>query len=383
MRTKIIEKDSEILVDLTKIPSKQMTVFYNPIMELNRTISILILKTLLKTFKTRELQIALPLAGSGVRAVRMIKELPFEQVKLIAVNDASKDAFELIKENIKLNQLEQFSDKIKIFNKDANKFLEDSFGFDYIDIDPFGSPNFLLDASLRRISRKGILAVTATDTGALNGAFPSAGRMKYWAETTSSSQKHEVGIRILARRIILEGLSQQKVLEPILTYHHKHYYRIFFKVSKSKTKASDYLKQVTKFLFVCDKCGFSSTSECILGCPNCNDKTHLRKIGPLFSGTLNDEKLVKKMLSLASEEYPESVSVLNKLLIDSRSSNNLLFDTHRICEKNKLRIPKLVDLIGLLRKKGFEAEQSIFLKTGIKTDACFQTVLKCIKEFNK
>ncbi|MCU0373510.1 MAG: ATP-binding protein, partial [Ignavibacteria bacterium] len=42
-------------------------------------------------------------------------------------------------------------------------------GFDYIDIDPFGSPCPFLDAAIKRLSRGGILAVTATDTSALAG----------------------------------------------------------------------------------------------------------------------------------------------------------------------------------------------------------------------
>ena len=36
--------------------------------------------------------------------------------------------------------------------------------FDYIDIDPFGSPNPFLAAAIGRITRNGIVAVTATDT---------------------------------------------------------------------------------------------------------------------------------------------------------------------------------------------------------------------------
>ena len=37
-------------------------------------------------------------------------------------------------------------------------------GFDYIDLDPFGSPNIFLDSAVKRLGRNGILAVTATDT---------------------------------------------------------------------------------------------------------------------------------------------------------------------------------------------------------------------------
>ncbi len=380
MRKEIIEESSKVLVDLDEAPSKDLDVFYNAEMKLNRTLSSL----LLSTIENDILQIALPLAGSGVRAVRLLNELPENKIKLIHINDLNEKAYDLIQKNLELNKLNSTkkNTEIKVFNKDAIKFLEDSIGFDYIDIDPFGSPNFLLDVSLRRISRKGILAVTATDTGALNGAFPTAGRMKYWAETELVPQKHELGIRILARRVILEGLSQHKVLEPILSYHYKHYYRIFFKVTKSKTKASKYFNQVNKKYVVCKQCAFSKLNdEKIIECPICGNKK-LSEIGPLFIGKLNDESLLKKLIKKNEETFNDEkiTKLLTKLISEETIENIGFYDTHFVCEKNKLSIPKINDLIEKLREQNFLAEQSIFLKTAIKTNASFEDFLKTMKD---
>ena len=99
-------------------------------------------------------------------------------------------------------------------DKDANMFILESSGFDYIDIDPFGSPNFLLDSSVKRISRGGILAVTATDTSALAGSYPDACRRKYWAEPLRSEMMHEAGLRILIRKGQLIGAQFEKALTP-------------------------------------------------------------------------------------------------------------------------------------------------------------------------
>ena len=55
----------------------------------------------------------------------------------------------------------------------------ESAGFDYIEIDPFGSPTDFLESSIVRLSRRGILAVTATDTAPLCGTYPNTCKRKY------------------------------------------------------------------------------------------------------------------------------------------------------------------------------------------------------------
>ena len=133
--------------DASKI-TRDMPVFYNPVMKLNRDISVLVLKNI----SNKKMQIGLPLSGTGVRGVRFLKELAQSKIKEVCFNDVNPKAVKIIKENLKTNKV-----KGKVFCKDANMFLLESQGFDYIDIDPFGSPNFLLDSAVKRLSRNGIL----------------------------------------------------------------------------------------------------------------------------------------------------------------------------------------------------------------------------------
>lgn len=384
MKKEIIEGDSKIIVDFKKIPSREQKVFFNPKMELNRTLSIL----LLKANAQENLQIALPLAGSGIRAIRFLKELPKQMIKHIHINDYSKDASTLIKENLLLNNFSidkintsseniNQNEKISVFNLDANKFLENSFGYDYIDIDPFGSPNFLLTNSIKRISRKGILAVTATDTGALAGSYPKAGMIKYFANTENIPQKHELGLRILARKVILMGMQEEKALIPIFTYHFEHYYRIFFKVKKGKTAAAKLFNLINKEYLYCNKCGFSNLNiEKNNSCPHCSSKD-VKFIGPCFSGNLQDKEFLKKMISLNQKKENKQIDkMLNKLLEESSINQVGFYDTHDICEKSKKSIPKISYLISTLQEKGFMAVQSANVLTGIKTNASFEEFLK-------
>ena len=176
MRIIAEEGSTKLKVHKAEKISKEMGVFYNPVMGINRDISVL----LLNSIKKDNLQIADPLAASGVRSIRFLKEFNKDKIKGIYINDYNKDAVKSIKGNLALNKIQYKNNKqITIKNEDANLFLLNSAGFDYIDIDPFGSPNFLLDSSCRRISRSGILAVTATDTSALCGTFPKACLRKY------------------------------------------------------------------------------------------------------------------------------------------------------------------------------------------------------------
>jgi len=199
--------------------SKQLPVFYNPVMKTNRDVSIILLNALNK----KEMQIADPLAGSGIRSIRFVKELNKNIIKSIAINDYSKESVKNIKENFKLNKINQKTSSIQFHNDDANLFLLNSKGFDYIDIDPFGTPNPFLDAAVKRIARDGILSVTATDTAPLAGTYPSTCRRKYWAIPLRNEIKHEVGLRILIRKVQLIGAQFDKALIPLCSYSKDHY----------------------------------------------------------------------------------------------------------------------------------------------------------------
>ncbi|MBS3106715.1 tRNA (guanine(10)-N(2))-dimethyltransferase, partial [Candidatus Woesearchaeota archaeon] len=223
----ITEGLAKINVVTRKIVSKKMDVFYNPVMELNRTSSVLLLNALDK----KGMQIGLPLEGSGIRGMRFLKELKKGMIKSIAFNDYDPKAVKKIKENLKLNKLDK-DKRIEVHQKDASLFLLESFGFDYIDIDPFGTPNPFLDAAVKRLARDGILAVTATDTAPLSGTYPEACLRKYWAFPVKSDIMHEVGLRILVRKIQLVGAQYDKAFAPIFSFSKEHYMRVYLRCEK-------------------------------------------------------------------------------------------------------------------------------------------------------
>ena len=250
--------------------SKEMEVFYNPVMKLNRDISVLLLNSIDKN----DLQIADPLAATGIRSIRLLKELNKNKIKRICINDFNKDSVKLIKHNLELNKIKlENNKKIIIKNEDANLFLLNSQGFDYIDIDPFGCPNYFLDAACKRLSREGILAVTATDTSALCGTFPKACMRKYWAVPKKDAIMHETGLRILIRKIQMIAAQYDKALAPLFSYSKEHYMRVFLANDKGKSKVDGILKQHNYF----------------------------NGAGPMWTGNLWNNQLCKKIYSNAQK----------------------------------------------------------------------------------
>ncbi|MAG72176.1 MAG: hypothetical protein CL471_18080 [Acidobacteria bacterium] len=369
---KIKEGSAEIYVPSQKKISKKLPVFYNPIMKLNRDMTILLLR------QFPAMNLCDPLAGTGIRAIRFAKELKY---KSIVANDISEKAVALIKKNIKHNKV-----KFKVYNKDANLMLLELKGFDFIDLDVFGSSNFMLDSSIKRISRNGILAVTNTDTAALTGTYPKVCVRKYWALPKKDYMMHETGLRILIRKIQLIGMQYEKALIPIFSYYKDHYLRIFFQCIKGKKDCDKIAKQHGMF----------------------NDAA------PLWLGSLWDKKLVNKMygqlLKTMENKSPLKNTIDNNLIIlksiknekiinkNNQSGNELqkllkiikeeskvnvvgFYDIHTIVKNEKIKsIMKKEELIKKIRKKGFKTANTHFLGTGIRSDIPYDKLIKILKE---
>lgn len=335
--------------------SKELSVFYNPVMKLNRDISILLLNSINKS----NMQIADILAGSGIRAIRFAKELDKGKIKSIEANDNNKSAAKSIKKNINLNKV-----KINIHNQDANEFLLNSSGFEYIDIDPFGSPNPFLNSAIIRLARDGILAVTATDTSALAGSHELACKRKYWAKPLKNELMHEIGIRILIRKIQLIGAQFEKALLPLFTHASDHYYRVYFLCKKQK-KEVDRLQKQHLYILYCKKCLTIKESHHNIGvcC-----KQNMLWAGPLWTGRLWNSKLTSKMLTNADKSNKELIKLL--AIIQKESKINILgfIDLHNLSRINKKLVPKHDLILKKIKKKGFKAAITHFNPTGIRTN---------------
>jgi tRNA (guanine26-N2/guanine27-N2)-dimethyltransferase len=340
----------------------KMEVFYNPVMVSNRNISIL----LLNSISNKSMNIALPLVGSGIRGIRFLNELKKGKMNHLFVNDIKENFPAYFSTTLSKNNLNQ--KKVSIFSQDANIFLMNQIEqkekppkycgfFDYIDIDPFGSPNPFLASAIARISRKGIVAVTATDTAALTGTYPKVTKRKYWARSLKNYMMHEIGLRILIRRVQLQGVQFDKALVPILSYHKGHYFRAFFQYEKGKVKCDELLAQHQYFLY-CSKCLHFEVSK--YNNKECSCKNKLDYAGPLWTGELFDKKLITKMAKTNS--FPEEQKFLDVLKEESKIDVPGFYDMHRIAKKAKTDPTKIQEFL-----QKYKGVRTHFSPTGFKS----------------
>ena len=346
----IKEGSAKIFVPKEEKISKKLPVFYNPAMKLNRDITMLLLQ------QFPSLSICDPLAASGVRSIRFAKELKY---KSIVANDMSKKAFALIKKNMKLNKAH-----FRVKNQDANILLLESKGFDFIELDVFGSPNFILDSAIKRISRQGILAVTATDTAALTGTYPKATLRKYWAMPKKDAMMHETGLRILIRKIQLIGAQYEKALIPVFSYFKEHYFRVFLECIKGKKEVDKIIKMHGMF----------------------------DKVGPLWLGSLFDSKLAGKMYNKliknnsskntkGTNENKELIKFLKIIKDESKIDAAGFYDIHDIVKKEGIKdIMKKAELIKEVKKNNFKISGTHFSDTGIRSDIPYKELLRILKK---
>ncbi|UCE95737.1 MAG: hypothetical protein JSV51_08520 [Candidatus Bathyarchaeota archaeon] len=231
-------------------PSKA-PVFYNPMMEVNRDLAVLALQTF-HQLVGRMLRVCEPLAGCGIRGVRLATEV--DGVGKVILNDISSEAFRLTKFNIKKNGLVK---KVLIENEDANlllsRFAAPRKRFDYVDIDPFGSPMPYVDSAIRATRSSGMFALTATDLAPLCGVHPRACVRKYGGKPLRTGYCHELAIRLLAGALAKSAAIHDVGINVLFSYSSKHYIRLYATVDYGAKEADTSLKNLG-FVIHCFSC---------------------------------------------------------------------------------------------------------------------------------
>ncbi|MEK9635293.1 MAG: tRNA (guanine(10)-N(2))-dimethyltransferase [Candidatus Woesearchaeota archaeon] len=335
-----------------------MPVFFNPVMKLNRDITIEICKKYFKkNFKFLDL-----LSASGSKGIRILNEVPNAEGYF---NDINKNAVSLIKKNLKLNKLDG-----TIFNESANKLLESTdLKFDFIDIDPFGTPVDFLESSIKKLNTGGLIGVTATDTSALVGTYPKACLRKYQSINIRTFYMFEVAIRILIKKVLFEANKIGVNLVPIFSHSSNHYVRVYFKKIRKSNSELD-----IGILNYCESCfNYKINKHKTRIKRRCSCGNYFFQIGPLFIGKIYDSKFVNKLDSIN-----KTIDLIkSESLIDSFG----YYDYHKIAKKiNKKELSKIEDIIKKLEQKGYSASRTHFSNTGIKTDIKIKSFMNILSK---
>jgi len=347
-------------------------VFYNPIMELNRDIAVLALQAYQGNLG-REIRVCEPLTGCGVRGIRLAAEV--DGVEEVVVNDISREAAKLARFNVEQNNLTKL---ISIANEDANLLLNRYAAprkrFDYIDVDPFGSPVFYIDSAVRALRDGGLLALTATDMASLCGVYPKACVRKYGGKPLRTEYCHELAVRLLAGCLATVAARHEMGINVLFSHSTNHYIRLYASVHYG-AKQADVSIQNMGYILHCFNCFHRELSEGIFSylkqeCPECGFR--LKTAGPLWLGELFDEafcSLMEKDVKIRHLRQEKRIVKLLSLAKNEAKAPITYFVIDKFCDKLNLPAPSTIKVVEELRNRSFQAVLTHFNSKGVRTNA--------------
>ncbi|MGC8617812.1 MAG: hypothetical protein ACP5UZ_03600 [Thermoplasmata archaeon] len=320
----------ETISSFEKGPGSISPGFYNRSMEVSRDFSVALLKTM-------KPGIALDsMAGTGIRGLRIAKEAGWN----VVLNDKDPRNTEIEKRNSKLNSVD-----LEIMGEDYFCAVS-SRKWDYIDVDPFGTPSGLLEAAIMNLKNNGIIGVTMTDTANIEGKSLDKGLRIYGSRSIHGIYAREVSTRIFVKYVMERGASLGRAGKPLIAIREGHFIRVFVKFRKGNRVADESMEGMRMV--------------------EVDGKT----VGPLYVGRLYDAEALSKM-----EDFPFSEHS-RKLFTNFRNEDLMfLFFTNSI-DKKEIKKSAIMEK---LQEKGYNAGSTNFNDKGIKTDCDREEYTKILK----
>lgn len=285
-------------------------VFYNPIQQFNRDLSVFAIKAFAEIFHAEKkpkfrprnedpkglaikgqarprLAILDALSATGLRALRYALELPM--VTLAAANDLDKSAVESIKRNILYNKTHAETSDPEVYSaSEAVSKINVSIGnaqhhmysvlsppasrsnttqgsqamsnhigkYDVIDLDPYGTAAPFLDAAVQAVSNGGLLCVTCTDAGVwASTGYSEKCYSLYGGVPVKGDWSHEAGLRLILNSIAVAAGKHGLYIEPLLSLSIDFYARVWVRIRHGPAQVKN-LASSTMIVYNCDEgCG--------------------------------------------------------------------------------------------------------------------------------
>lgn len=362
--------------DFEKVSAKA-PVFYNPVMELNRDISVVVLNQYRKSID-HDVIIFDAFGGTGIRGARYSKEIP--GVERVLVGDVNPLAVEIARSNMELNNITN----VDVEQNDANILLQSNKGlFDIIDIDPFGTPSMFTQSTAINIRPGGLICISATDTSALCGTYHDPCLRKYGAEPQKTEYCHENGIRILLAFIARNLAVNQKYMHVLFSHSTEHYMRIYATVKRGGKKTNESLENIG-FIAHCPHCLHRESFHGYVPpvkdtCPDCGEKYVVA--GQLWLGNISDKEFIKNMIETTEElklnKKEDLLKLFNQCYEESEGPITF-YDIHKVCKSLKISSPKINDVIDAIADEGYFISRTHFKPTGMRTDMPLDKLKKLI-----
>jgi tRNA (guanine26-N2/guanine27-N2)-dimethyltransferase len=274
-------------------------------------------------------------------------------------------------------------------------------GWQWVDIDPFGSPIPFLDSAMQSLARRAVLEVTATDVAALTGSSPAPLMRRYAARARLDEIAHDTGMRILLATIARCAARHNKVIEPLISTWDSHHLRVSVRVRKSLDSAS--IVEQNLGWRIADPTVEEAGNE--FGCGHILvpldtvvDRADKRISGPLWSGPIGDAEVMASMteeraleLCGPTEEMVEDETELRlrrraitrcvrHLAAEATAISGNLLVVDSLASRLKLPAPPSpTKLAEALVQMGHDAAVAAYGKPAIRTTAPWQEILNALE----
>lgn len=337
-------------------------VFYNRQMEFGRDVSVIVGREI---FSEGE-RVLDGLAATGARGLRLANECGVRAD--FELNDRDLRAAVLMKQNAELNSLGH----VKIHCRDLRSLLADE-QYDYIDIDPFGTPVDFIDGAVQSCRNRGVIGIAATDTAPLYGTYPKTCYRRYGALSAKSPFAHETGLRILIGHVVREAAKHDRAIEPLLCYHADHYFRCYLRIQNGAARADAAMR----------KLGIARYDRSDLKRSVSSQRESEKDAGPIWTGELFSRALLKKIRATGDLNTAPRCAKMLEIWREEADAPPLYFTIDELAMKTKLAPPKLIEFIEYLIDRGAEASRTHFDPKGIRTNLTAPELIDEYRRYSK
>ena len=323
--------------------------FFNPAMAVDRDLEVALVRALADL--GRPLGSAWEMtAATGARGLRAFVEGPLAGP--LALTDAHPAAVAVLGANAAAID----GTRLHVAQWDAKVPLATR-AFDFVDLDPYGSPLPWLPAAFAAAAPGALLAVTATDMRVLAGAEPGAALRRYGGRPIRGRLGPESGLRLLLASLDAAAAARGASIAPRLAYVGAHHVRAYVDLRAGRRSPAP--------IGTIDPAAW--TGPPIPG-PG--------PYGPLWLGPLFDAATVGALRPTETAAAPGAIArFIAKLQGELACDVPFFYETNTLARSFGLRQPPRVErLRTLLHDAGFRTALTHARAGAFRTDAQVATV---------
>lgn len=411
---------------------KEDKVFYNPIQQFNRDLSITAINAFVEMrneeavakFNEKEdarlsklaeqgesnpkrrkidvqsskIRVLEALSATGLRAIRYGHEIT--AASEVVANDLLPEAVKSIDRSVAYNQLQG---KVKSNLGDAIKYMAtNDKAFHVIDLDPYGTASPFIDSAIQAVQDGGLLLITCTDAGVLAGSgypekcFALYGGNNFGNGFVNNETNHEAGLRLILSMVANTAAKYKKSIEPLLSLSIDFYMRVFIRVTTLPMEVKK-LSSKTMISFGCNGCGYKvnqplgqnrnnkhqypkSQPEISSSCKFCGNTFSVA--GPMWGAPIHNERFINKILELNSKSDDTVYQTHNRikgmltLAKNELAEQPFYFNLNQLSSLLKAPPISIDEFAKALGNLDYDVSLTHAKKNCIKTDAPWETILK-------